>query len=264
MSEQILPYQASLDFDVELENYTGPFDALLSLIAKRQLDVTEVALAQVTEDFVAYVRELRGQDDTESVSAFVDVASLLVEAKSQALLPRDESFDSDSDFDALLERDLLFARLVQYHAYRQAASQLRELLIQESKFVPHPEPAFAVKRSRAAQTQPAELAADALGLRALAASFLGNVHAAATAPTEQLHVPLVDIEAQTKRVMEYLTSLPAGQIVTFDALLDKRTTLHRVACFIAVLVLYKNNEVRVRQESAFAPLYIRLRQQSVA
>ena len=117
-------------FSVELEVYSGPFDALLSMIANRRLELTEVSLSEITEEFLAYVRTLDLARNMEEASAFLDVASVLVEAKSAALLPHDQT-DGERDeqsLEALRERDLLFARLLQYRAFKQAAGDFRARL----------------------------------------------------------------------------------------------------------------------------------------
>lgn len=154
-------------FQVDVEGYAGPFDVLLGMIANRRLEVTEVSLSAITEEFLAYVRRLglasgqtapsdqsvasdqsvspgqavssnqeaASEQSTPSIqfaqhmdeaSAFLDVASILVEAKSAALLPCDEQGERDEQsIEALRERDLLFARLVQYRAFKRAAGDFR-------------------------------------------------------------------------------------------------------------------------------------------
>ena len=127
-------------FSVELEVYSGPFDALLSMIANRRLELTEVSLSEITEEFLAYVRTLDLARNMEEASAFLDVASVLVEAKSAALLPHDQA-DGERDeqsLEALRERDLLFARLLQYRAFKQAAGDFRARLAANAGRFPHP------------------------------------------------------------------------------------------------------------------------------
>src|SRR5699024_6732196 len=111
-------------FHLTLENFTGPFDLLLTLINKRQLDVTEVALAQVTDEFVAYIR---GQDQWEldEASEFLLIAATLLDLKAARLLPRGEVEDAE-DLELLEARDLLFARLLQYRAYKEVSDWLGE------------------------------------------------------------------------------------------------------------------------------------------
>ena len=96
-------------FHVNLEEYQGPFDVLLSLVSQRQLELTQISLSAVTEEFVAYIKQLDMRDNADQVSSFIDVASILIEAKSAQLIPREQA---DEDFEAHLEalqqRDLLF------------------------------------------------------------------------------------------------------------------------------------------------------------
>ncbi|WP_022872901.1 segregation and condensation protein A [Nesterenkonia alba] len=111
-------------FTVSLEEFSGPFDLLLSLIAKRQLDVTKVALAEVTDEFLAYVRTLDSRRALDESSSFVFVAATLLDMKIVELLPG-ATPESEEDLAALEARDLLFARLLQYRAFKQIADQLR-------------------------------------------------------------------------------------------------------------------------------------------
>src|SRR5690625_965321 len=111
-------------FAVNLENFSGPFDLLLSLIAKHRLDITEVALAQVTDEFIAH---LAGQAewDLGQASEFLVVAATLLDLKAARLLPRG-AVESEEDLELLEARDLLFARLLQYRAFKDVAGDLRE------------------------------------------------------------------------------------------------------------------------------------------
>src|SRR5689334_5632849 len=115
-------------FAVRLDNFEGPFDLLLSLIAKHKLDITEVALSQVTDDFIAHIRSgAAAADDLEQTSSFLVVAATLLDLKAARLLPRAEVEDEE-DLALLEARDLLFARLMQYRAFKQVASVLEDRL----------------------------------------------------------------------------------------------------------------------------------------
>src|SRR6185369_15971863 len=113
-------------FTVRLDNFTGPFDLLLQLIGKHKLDVTEVALHQVTDDFIAYIRAMGDEWDLDETSEFLVVAATLLDLKAARLLPAAEVEDEE-DLALLEARDLLFARLLQYRAYKEAASHISEL-----------------------------------------------------------------------------------------------------------------------------------------
>src|SRR6201986_3650550 len=110
-------------FEVHLDVFEGPFDLLLGLISKHKLDITEVSLSKVTDEFIAYIRERSGGWDLEQVSYFLLVASTLLDPKAARLLPTGEVEDEE-DLALLEARDLLFARLLQYRAYKEVAAVL--------------------------------------------------------------------------------------------------------------------------------------------
>src|SRR3954466_12496082 len=119
-------------FAVRLDNFEGPFDLLLSLIAKHKLDVTEVALSQVTDEFIAHIKSAGGDWDLDQTSSFLLVASTLLDLKAARLLPQGDVEDEE-DLALLEARDLLFARLLQYKAFKQAAAVLEQRLASESR-----------------------------------------------------------------------------------------------------------------------------------
>ncbi|MGO1317205.1 MAG: segregation and condensation protein A, partial [Cellulomonadaceae bacterium] len=139
--EQEAPASGSGDFQVHLVNFSGPFDLLLSLIAKHKLDITEVALATVTDEFIAHIRAAdRGRDgapawDLGVASEFLVVAATLLDLKAARLLPSGE-VESAEDLELLEARDLLFARLLQYRAYKTVAGVFADRLASESGRVP--------------------------------------------------------------------------------------------------------------------------------
>src|ERR1700757_3610776 len=110
-------------FEVHLDNFEGPFDLLLSLISKHKLDITEVALSQVTDEFIAHIRALSDAWDLDQASYFLVVAATLLDLKAARLLPAGE-VDDEEDLALLEARDLLFARLLQYRAYKEVAAVL--------------------------------------------------------------------------------------------------------------------------------------------
>src|SRR6266851_569886 len=112
-------------FQVHLDVFEGPFDLLLALISKHKLDITEVALSQVTDEFIAYIRARTGGWDLDQASYFLVVAATLLDLKAARLLPSGEVEDEE-DLALLEARDLLFARLLQYRAYKQAAALFGE------------------------------------------------------------------------------------------------------------------------------------------
>ncbi len=136
-------------FHVRLEVFEGPFDLLLQLIGKHQLDVTEVALSQVTDDFIAHIRAAGPQWDLGQATEFLVVAATLLDLKAARLLPG-SAVEDEEDLALLEARDLLFARLLQYRAYKQAAAHLAALLAAESPpLPPHGRPRGPVRRAAA-------------------------------------------------------------------------------------------------------------------
>src|SRR3954454_19401960 len=135
-------------FEVTLKNFTGPFDLLLGLIAKHEMDITEVALARVTDEFISYIRRLRAQDGDwalDEASEFLVIAATLLDLKAAKLLPAGE-VENEEDIALLEARDLLFARLLQYKAFKGIAALLARRLVGEATRFPRQaslEPQFA-------------------------------------------------------------------------------------------------------------------------
>src|SRR5918993_1452611 len=127
------PSSGRLDgFDVTLDNFTGPFDLLLQLISRHQLDITEVALSRVTDEFIAHIKALGPEWDLDQTSQFVVVAATLLDLKAARLLPAGDVEDPE-DLALLEARDLLFARLLQYRAFKQVAAYLAVTLEGQSR-----------------------------------------------------------------------------------------------------------------------------------
>ncbi len=135
VDEGALTDESGSTFAVRLDNFEGPFDLLLSLIAKHKLDITEVALSQVTDEFIAFIK-VAGRDwELEQTSSFLLVASTLLDLKAARLLPQGDVEDED-DLALLEARDLLFARLMQYKAFKQVAGVLEQRMAGEAKRFP--------------------------------------------------------------------------------------------------------------------------------
>lgn len=245
-------------FQVNLEVYSGPFDVLLGLIANNKLELTEVSLSSITEEFLAYVRKLDFTKNMDEASAFLDIASILVEAKSAAILPGDEEERADEQsLEALRERDLLFARLIQYRAYKQAASDFRARMAANSGRFPHPaymDDAIAAMLPELAWTiTPTDLAR-------LAAQVITNAPASEVS-VHQLHVPLVDLRAQSalvrSRLMHVLQHNPQQSMTFAELTEDCASRLEVVARFMAILVFFKQGAVQYRQSGPFEELELR-------
>src|SRR5215216_6562176 len=194
-SELVAPEDGSAgSFAVRLDNFEGPFDLLLSLIGKHKMDVTEVALSQVTDEFIAHIKAAGEVWDLEQTTSFLLVASTLLDLKAARLLPAGDVEDED-DLALLEARDLLFARLLQYKAFKQVASVLEHRLAGESRRHPRAvglEERFATLLPEVligiGLDQFAALAAKALEPKAVPEVSLHHIHATRVSVREQAMV----------------------------------------------------------------------------
>lgn len=249
---------ATSGFQVNLEVYSGPFDALLGMIANNKLELTEVSLSSITEEFLTYVRGLDFKKNMDEASAFLDIASILVEAKSVAILPGSEDSQHDEQsLEALRERDLLFARLLQYRAYKQAAGDFRARIAANSGRFPHP---AAMDEAVAAMLPELVWTLTPLELAQLAAQVIANAPASEVS-IHQLHVPLVDLRAQSLVVRDRLIAaleFKGDQSMSFSELTrDCTSRIEVVARFMAVLVFFKQGVLQYQQDGPFAELHLR-------
>ena len=249
---------ATSGFRVNLEVYSGPFDALLGMIANNRLELTEVSLSSITEEFLTYVRGLDFTKNMDEASAFLDIASILVEAKSVAILPGGEDSQHDEQsLEALRERDLLFARLLQYRAYKQAAGDFRARIAANAGRFPHP---AAMDAGIAAMLPELVWTLTPLELAQLAAQVIANAPASEVS-IHQLHVPLVDLRAQSLVVRDRLIAAlesKGDQSISFSELTrDCTSRIEVVARFMAVLVFFKQGVLQYQQDGPFAELHLR-------
>jgi segregation and condensation protein A len=237
-----------MSYQVKLEVFEGPFDLLLTLIARRKLDVTEVDLGDITAEFLAHLGEGLEELDLETATRFLVIAATLVELKAARLLPREEREELE---DLLSDaRDLLYARLLEYRAYRDVARILAHRLIQHETVLPRevpPEPWLQ------RLTPEAPLPVDANGLAALAA--------AATAPTPEAAVDLSHIRKSyvtiREAAMEVLDRLgDEGSAARFRELTEGRARGDRVVFFLALLELFKLGHVDLDQPDHRGPLSV--------
>jgi segregation and condensation protein A len=237
-------------FEVHLDVFEGPFDLLLGLISKHKLDVTEVALARVTDEFVSWIRE-RGADwDLDEASEFLLVAATLLDLKAARLLPSAEVED-DEDLALLEARDLLFARLLQYRAFKDVASTFATRLAQEARRAP---------RSAPAEPHFAELLPElVLGitpeqLAAVAARVL-TPRPVPTVGLDHLHAPAVSVREQAALIVGRLRRV---RTTSFRAMIaDAGGTVVVVARFLALLELFREGAVAFDQATALGDLTIR-------
>jgi segregation and condensation protein A len=237
-------------FTVRLANFEGPFDLLLQLIGKHKLDVTEIALSKVTDEFIAHLRALGSELDLDQASEFLVVASTLLDLKAARLLPAAD-VDDEEDLELLEARDLLFARLLQYKAYKQAAAFLREREAEAARRFPREvglEQRFAdLVPEVVLGLTPEQFAA--LAARALAPKAPEVVSVA------HLHAPAVSVSEQLLVVRNHL--LRSGT-ATFRALTaDCGHTLEVVARFLALLELYRQQRVVFEQLTPLGELHVR-------
>ncbi|MEV0157449.1 ScpA family protein [Micromonospora sp. NPDC050686] len=237
-------------FTVRLANFTGPFDLLLQLISKHKLDVTEVALHRVTDEFIAYIRAMGDQWDLDETSEFLLIAATLLDLKAARLLPAAEVEDEE-DLALLEARDLLFARLLQYKAYKEAAAHIAELEAVGGRRYPRAvtlEPRYAeALPDLVLGIGPQRLLK--LALRAMTPKPVPEVSIA--------HVHLVRVSVREHAEIISGRLRRAGT-ATFSALCaDCDITLEVVARFLALLELYRQGLVAFVQDQALEELTVR-------
>ena len=236
-------------FEVRLDNFEGPFDLLLSLISKHKLDVTEIALSQVTDEFIAHIKRLPG-DDLEETTAFLLVAATLLDLKAARLLPQGDVEDEE-DLALLEARDLLFARLLQYKAYKQIAGILDARLSAESRRYPR---AVGLEE-RFASLLPEVLIGIGLEQFAGLAARALEPKAELELSLHHIHAPAVSVREQGAIVMERLRR---SGTMTFRALCgDSPDTLTTVARFLSLLELFREGAVAFEQVAALGELSVR-------
>ena len=237
-------------FTVRLDVFEGPFDLLLQLIGKHKLDVTEIALSTVTDEFIAHWRTVGDRLPLDQASEFLVVAATLLDLKAARLLPSADVDDED-DLELLEARDLLFARLLQYRAYKQAAEFLRERDSDAAHRFPRtagPDPRFTDLVPEVLLGVTAEAFA-ALAARVLAPKVPETVSIA------HLHAPPVSVSEQLLLVRNHL--LRSGG-ATFRALTaDCGSTLEVVARFLGLLELYRQQRVTFEQVTPLGELHVR-------
>lgn len=240
----------SIGFEVRLDNFEGPFDLLLSLISKHKLDITEVALSRVTDEFIAHVKAGGKAWDLEVTTSFLLVASTLLDLKAARLLPQGDVEDEE-DLALLDARDLLFARLLQYKAFKQVAGVFEARMAGEEKRHPR---AVGLEE-RFASLLPEVLIGIGLDqFAALAAKAMAPKPVLAL-PTHHIHQNTVSVREQAGIVVD---RLKRSGTLTFRALCgDAPDTLTRVARFLSLLELYREGAIAFDQVSPLGDLSVR-------
>ncbi|MFJ8922704.1 segregation and condensation protein A [Streptomyces sp. NPDC102415] len=237
-------------FTVRLVNFEGPFDLLLQLISKHKLDVTEVALSKVTDEFMAHIRAMGADWDLDQTTEFLVVAATLLDLKAARLLPTAEVED-EADLALLEARDLLFARLLQYRAYKRIAEIFSDRLESESRRYP---------RTVGLEPQHAELLPEVVisigpeGFARLAVKAM-QPKAKPQVYVDHIHAPLVSVREQAEIVVARLRA--EGEISFRELTEDAEDTLTVVARFLALLELYRERAVALDQEEALGDLLVR-------
>jgi segregation and condensation protein A len=239
-------------FAVRLDNFEGPFDLLLSLIGKHKLDVTEVSLSQVTDEFLAHIKAASadGVWDLEQTTSFLLVASTLLDLKAARLLPQGD-IEDEEDLALLEARDLLFARLLQYRAFKQVAGILERRLETEARR--HP-------RSVGLEERYSTLLPEVL--IGLGLDEFAGLAARALAPKPEPQLTLAHIHAPTVSVREQaglvVSALKGSGTLTFRALVaDAPDTMTRVARFLSLLELFREGVVAFDQVTPLGELTVR-------
>ncbi|MFJ4681267.1 MULTISPECIES: segregation and condensation protein A [unclassified Kitasatospora] len=237
-------------FQVRLENFEGPFDLLLGLIAKHRLDVTEVALSKVTDEFVAHIRAMGPEWDLDAATEFLVVAATLLDLKAARLLPAAEVEDEE-DLALLEARDLLFARLLQYRAYKKVAALFAERWEGE-----------ALRRPRTVALEPQYALLLPEVVLSIGPERFARLAAKAFAPrprpvvyVDHIHVPPVSVREQAALVVERLRALGTATFGQLAA--DADGTLVVVARFLALLELYREKALAFEQPRALEELVVR-------
>ena len=239
-------------FRVRLTNFEGPFDLLLQLIFAHRLDVTEVALHQVTDDFIAYTRQIGSQLDLEETTAFLVVAATLLDLKAARLLPAGQ-IDDEEDLALLEVRDLLFARLLQYRAFKHVAQIFAELEATALRSYPR---AVSLEDRFTSLLPEVMLGVDAQRFAQIAAIAF-TPRPVPTVAIEHLHELKISVPEQAKRLLAMLEARGSGQWASFSELVaDCQAPIEVVGRFLALLELYRSRAVAFEQSEPLGVLQV--------
>ncbi|MEV0601391.1 segregation/condensation protein A [Streptomyces sp. NPDC050315] len=237
-------------FTLHLENFEGPFDLLLQLISKHKLDVTEIALSQVTDEFMAHIRAMGPDWDLDQTTEFLVVAATLLDLKAARLLPAAEVED-EADLALLEARDLLFARLLQYRAYKEVADIFSRRLADEARRYPR---TVGLEPHHAELLPEVVISIGAEGFAKLAVKAM-QPKAKPQVYVDHIHAPLVSVREQAEVMVARLRA--AGEASFQELTEDAPDTLTVVARFLALLELYRERAVALDQPEALGELTVR-------
>lgn len=237
-------------FSVRLENFEGPFDLLLQLITRHKMDVTEVALSVVTDEYISHITAMEGAWKLDEATEFLVVAATLLDLKAARLLPSGE-IDDEEDLALLEARDLLFARLLQYKAYKEIAATFQEWIDGEA----HRHPRQVALDPTLAALLPEVLIGVGVERFALIATRALTPKTPPVFSISHLHSPAVSVREEAQHVIAQLRRVGTA---TFRALVsDAEHTLVVVARFLALLELYKEGVLHFDQVTPLGDLQIR-------
>ncbi|QRY50202.1 segregation/condensation protein A [Mycolicibacterium septicum] len=239
-------------FQVRLTNFEGPFDLLLQLIFAHRLDVTEVALHQVTDDFIAYTKEIGARLELDETTTFLVIAATLLDLKAARLLPSGEVHDEE-DLALLEVRDLLFARLLQYRAFKHVALMFAELEAAALRSYPR---AVSLEDRFSDLLPEVMLGVDAGKFAEIAAAAF-TPRPVPTVGIDHIHAPKVSVPEQAHRIIALLEQRGIGQWATFSELVAECTDgLQIVGRFLALLELFRARAVAFEQPEALGVLQV--------
>lgn len=239
-------------FSVHLSNFDGPFDLLLRLISRHKMDVTEVSLSMVTDEFISFIRALEASGEgweLDQTTEFLVVAATLLDLKAARLLPSGD-VDDEEDLALLEARDLLFARLLQYRAFKEIAATFNERISTADKSFAR---VVALDPSLAALLPEVLIGVGAARFAAIAERVL-TPKVTPTVAIQHLHMALISVAEESKVVVE---ALRHSKTLSFRNLIsDADSTLVVVARFLALLDLYRQGVLRFDQVIALGELQI--------
>ena len=250
MTEPGIDEGSSAKFKVRLANFEGPFDLLLQLISQHQLDVTEVALHQVTDDFIAYTRALGADWDLDETTEFLVIAATLLDLKAARLLPAAEVEDEE-DLALLEARDLLFARVLQYRAYKQVAELFAQLEAGALRRYPR---SVALEECYVGLLPEVMLGVDVARFAEIALAVF-RPKPPPTVSLDHLHMGRVSVREHAAVLRVRLAE--AGAATFAELVTDCRHTVEVVARFLALLELYREACVQFDQDEALGVLTVR-------
>ena len=239
-------------FSVHLDNFDGPFDLLLQLISRHKMDITEISLSLVTDEFIAFIRALEASGEgwrLDQATEFLVVAATLLDLKAARLLPSGE-VDDEEDLALLEARDILFARLLQYRAFKEIAATFSERITTADKFFPR---VVALDPTLSALLPEVLIGVGPQRFAAIAERVL-TPKVSPVVSVEHLHLPLVSVAEESRLVVE---ALRRSKSMSFRNLVsDAENTLVIVARFLALLDLYRQGVLRFDQVMALGELQI--------